>query len=57
MLRSLSTKITFAIITAIVIVVAILGAAWKYYDDRQRMRLHAEAITGGNSRRGEALFI
>ena len=57
MLRSLSTKVTFAIITAIVVVVAVLGAAWKYYDDRQRMRLHAEAITGGSSRRGEALFI
>jgi cytochrome c len=56
-LRSLSTKVTFAIITAIVVVVAVLGAAWKYYDDRQRMRLHAEAITGGSSRRGEALFI
>jgi len=56
-LRSLSTKVTFAIITAIVVVVAVLGAAWKYYDDRQRMRLYAEAITGGSSRRGEALFI
>jgi cytochrome c2 len=57
MLRSLSTKVTFAIVAAIVVVVALLGVAWKYYDDRHRMRLHAEAITGGDSRRGEALFI
>jgi cytochrome c2 len=57
MLRSLSTKVTLAIVAAIVVVVALLGVAWKYYDDRHRMRLHAEAITGGDSRRGEALFI
>ena len=57
MLRSLSTKITFAIVGAIILVVALIGITWKYYDDRQRMRMHAEAITGGDSRRGEALFI
>ena len=57
MLRSLSTKIFFAIAGAVVIVIAIAAIAWKYYDDRQRMRVHAEAITGGDSRRGEALFI
>lgn len=57
MLRSLSTKISFAIVAAIVIVAGIAGVAWKHYDDRQRMRVHAEAITGGDSRRGEAMFI
>jgi len=57
MLRSLSTKVTFAMVAAVVVVVALLAAAWKYHDDRHRMRLHAEAITGGDSRRGEALFI
>jgi cytochrome c2 len=57
MLRSLSTKVTFAIVAAIVVVVALVAVAWKDQDDRHRMRLHAEAITGGNSRRGEALFI
>jgi cytochrome c2 len=56
-LRSLSTKLAFAIVAAVVIVIAIVAVAWKYYDDRHRMRMHAEAITGGNSRRGEALFI
>jgi cytochrome c2 len=56
-LRSLSTKVTFAIVAAIVVVVALIAVTWKYYDDRERMRLHAEAITGGDSRRGEALFI
>jgi cytochrome c2 len=57
MLRSLSTKVTFAIVGAIILVVALIGITWKYYDDRHRMRLHAEAITGGDSRRGEAMFI
>ena len=57
MLRSLSTKVIFAIVAAVVIVVGVLAVAWKYYDDRQRMRAHAESITGGDSRRGEALFI
>ena len=57
MLHSLSTKLTFAIVAAIVIVVGILGVAWKYHHDRERMRAHAEAITGGDSWRGEALFI
>ena len=57
MLRSLSTKITFAITAAVVIVVAIAAVAWKYHHDRERMRAQAEAITGGDSRRGEALFI
>jgi cytochrome c2 len=56
-LRSLSTKLAFAIVAAVVIVIAIVAVAWKYYDDRHRMRMHAEAITGGDSRRGEALFI
>ncbi|HXS48899.1 MAG TPA: c-type cytochrome [Sphingomicrobium sp.] len=57
MLRSLSTKIILAIVAAIVLVVAVLAVAWKYYDDRHRIRVQAEAITGGDSRRGEALFI
>ena len=57
MLRSLSTKITFAIVAAIVVVVGIAGVAWKYHHDRERMRVHAEAITGGDSQRGEAMFI
>lgn len=57
MLRSLSTKIVFAMVAAAVIVIAIAAVAWKSYDDRERMRVHAEAITDGNSRRGEALFI
>lgn len=57
MLRSLSTKIFFAIVAAVVIVIAIAAIAWKFTNDRERMRVHAEAITGGDSRRGEALFI
>lgn len=55
--RSISTKELFAIVAGIIVILALLGVAWKYWDDRHRMRLHAEAITGGDSRRGEALFI
>ena len=57
MLRSISTKKVFAIVVGATVIVALLGVAWKYWDDRRRMRIHAEAITGGDSRRGEALFI
>ena len=57
MQRSISTKQFFAIAAALIVILGLLGVAWKYWDDRHRMRLHAEAITGGDSRRGEALFI
>lgn len=55
--RSLSTKVVVEIVAAAILIIVIAAVAWKYQDDRRRMRLHAEAITGGNSRRGEALFI
>ena len=57
MLRSLSTKVTFAIVTAIIIVVAVVGIVAEYAQQRTRLRAHAEAITGGDSHRGEAMFI
>ena len=55
--RSLSTKLIIVIAAAVIVLVASAAATWKYDDDRRRMRLHAEAITGGNSSRGEAMFI
>ncbi len=57
MLRSLPTKASFAILFAVLIVIGVLAVAWKYHHDRTRMRLHADAITGGDSHRGEAMFI
>lgn len=57
MARSISTKELIGIVIALVVIVALLGVGWKYSDDRRRMRIQAEAATGGDSRRGEALFI
>jgi cytochrome c len=56
-MRSLSTKITLALLAAAVVVLALVGVCWKYAHDRSRVRAHAEAITGGDSLRGEAMFI
>jgi len=56
-MRSISTKAFFAILAALIVVIAIIAGGWKYRHDRYRMRIHAEAITGGDSRRGEAMFI
>jgi cytochrome c2 len=57
MLHSLSTKTFFAILAGVLFVVALIGIAYKYIEQRERMRMHAAAETGGDPRRGEALFI
>jgi cytochrome c2 len=36
---------------------ALIGIVWKYAEQRTRMRTHAATITGGDPRRGEAMFI
>jgi cytochrome c2 len=46
-----------AIAAAVVIVIAILAIAYEYAEQRNLMRLHAAATTGGDPRRGEAMFI
>jgi cytochrome c2 len=57
MLRSLSTKVSFAILAAVVIVVALIASVWEYAHERTQFRIHAAAATGGDPRRGEAMFI
>jgi cytochrome c2 len=57
MLHSLSTKTFFAILAGVLFVVALIGIAYKYVEQRERMRTHAAAETGGDPKRGEALFI
>jgi cytochrome c2 len=57
MLRSISTKLFLAILAGVLVVAGLVAIAWKYQHDRYRMRLHAEAITHGDSIRGEAMFI
>lgn len=55
--RSLSTKVVFAILAGLLFVVALVGIAYKYIEQRERMRMHAATETGGDPRRGEAMFI
>jgi cytochrome c len=57
MLRSLSTKSFFAILAAVVIVVALIGIVREYVQQRTRLREHAAVVADGDPRRGEAMFI
>ena len=56
-MRSLSSKATFAIVAAIVILVALIGVIYEYAQQRSLLRMHAAAETGGDPARGEAMFI
>jgi cytochrome c2 len=38
-------------------VIAVVAVFWNYHHDAVRARLHADAATGGDARRGEAMFI
>jgi cytochrome c2 len=55
--RSLSTKLFFAILAAVIFAVGIAGIVYKYFEQRERMRMHAAVEVGGDPRRGEAMFI
>ncbi|MGN6059168.1 MAG: c-type cytochrome [Sphingomicrobium sp.] len=57
MLRSLSAKAFFAVLAAIIFVVALIAILYKYTEQRTRMRMHAASEVGGDPRRGEAVFI
>lgn len=57
MLRSLSTKVFFGIIAALLFVVAFVGIIVEYTQQRTRLRAHAASEVGGDPRRGEAMFI
>jgi cytochrome c len=55
--RSLSSKAFFAIVAAVVIVLAVVGVIYEYAQQRSLLRMHAAAETGGDPARGEAMFI
>ena len=55
--RSISTKLFFALLAAVVVVIALIGVAWEYAHERTQLREHAAATTHGDPRRGEAMFI
>ena len=56
-MRFLSTKAFFAWLSALLFIVALVGVAYEYVEQRERMRVHAGIETGGNPSRGEAMFI
>lgn len=56
-MRFLSTKSFFAILAGLIFVVALVGVIYKYFEQRERMRVHAATETGGDPKRGEAMFI
>jgi cytochrome c2 len=56
-LRSLSTKVVFAIIAGLLFVIALAGILREYVQQRTRLRDHAAAVVQGDPRRGEAMFI
>jgi cytochrome c2 len=55
--RSLSSKVFFGILAAVIVVVALIGIIYEYAEQRSLMRIHAAAETGGDPARGEAMFI
>nr|NUR38059.1 c-type cytochrome [Sphingomonas sp.] len=56
-MRSPSTNLAFAVLAAILFAVALIGVIYKFAEQRTRLRIHAAAETGGDPRRGEAMFI
>lgn len=56
-MRFLSTKSFFAILGALIFALALVGIIYKYVEQRERMRVHAALETGGDPKRGEAMFI
>ena len=57
MLRSISTKAFFAILAALIFVIALIGIFREYAEQRTRLREHAAVAVDGDPRRGEAMFI
>jgi cytochrome c2 len=56
-MRSPSTKLIFAAVAGVLAVLILIGVIWEYARERTQLREHAAAITGGDPRRGEAMFI
>jgi len=56
-LRSLSTKVLFAILAALIFLVALIAILREYVQQRHRLREHAATIAQGDPSRGEAMFI
>lgn len=57
MLRSISTRAFFAILSGLIFIAALVGIVFEYFQQRTRLREHAAAVVQGDPRRGEAMFI
>ena len=56
-MHSPSTKIVLGALAVLLFLAALVGMVWEYARERTQMHTHAAAITGGDPRRGEAMFI
>jgi cytochrome c2 len=56
-MRFRSTKATLAALVAVLFLLVMAGIIAEYARERSGLRAHAAAATGGDPRRGEALFI
>ena len=56
-MRSPSTKLALAALAALLVVGGLAGVVLEYARERDDMRDHAAATTGGDPSRGEAMFI
>jgi cytochrome c2 len=56
-MRSRSTKAFFGAAAGLLAAIVIGGIVFEYIQQRSLMRVHAAAATGGDPRRGEAMFI
>lgn len=56
-MHSPSIKVVLAALAGLLFVAAFAGVGYVYFRERAKMREHAAAITGGDPRRGEAMFI
>lgn len=57
MRRSISAKAFFGTLVGLLVLVGIIGVIREYAHERTQLRRHAAAETGGDPRRGEAMFI
>ena len=56
-MRSPSTNATLGALAVLIFVGALIAIGWKYVEQRDRLRMHAAAETGGDPERGESMFI
>jgi cytochrome c2 len=56
-MHSPSTKLVLGALAGLLFLAGLVGIAYEYLRERSQMRSHAGAITRGDPRRGEAMFI